>query len=98
MVRSSQLITQNSLEFFYLLRGVKLLWEDFLSKSDMVFYNVIKFSKLIPEGSILVSESGILSKEDLDNIVLNGVRNFLIGEYLMKSEDRVGLLQVLLNA
>ena len=60
--------------------------------------NVIKFSKLIPEGSILVSESGILSKEDLDNIVLNGVRNFLIGEYLMKSEDRVGLLQVLLNA
>ena len=60
--------------------------------------NVIKFSKLIPEGSILVSESGILSKEDLDNIVLNGVQNFLIGEYLMKSEDRVGLLKALLNA
>ena len=54
---------------------------------------------MIPEGSILVGESGILSKEDLDNIVLNiYVQNFLIGEYLMKSEDRVGLLKALLNA
>jgi indole-3-glycerol phosphate synthase len=69
-----------------------------LNTFDVDNNNVVKFSKLIPEGSILVSESGILSKEDLDSIVLKGVTNFLIGEYLMKSEDRVGLLKVLLNA
>ena len=69
-----------------------------LKTFDVDNNNVVKFSKLIPEGSILVSESGILSKEDLDNIVLKGVTNFLIGEYLMKSEDRVGLLKALLNA
>ena len=59
--------------------------------------NVLKFIDLIPNNKLLVSESGILSKEDLDKLNCSGINNFLIGEYLMRSNERVKKLKELLG-
>ena len=59
--------------------------------------NVLKFIDLVPNNKLLVSESGILSKEDLDKLNHSGINNFLIGEYLMKSNERVNKLKELLG-
>jgi indole-3-glycerol phosphate synthase len=43
----------------------------------------------IPEGRVIVSESGINSREDIERLKKRGVHAFLVGEALMKAE-RVG--------
>ncbi len=40
-----------------------------------------------PEGSVIISESGINSKEDIDLLWNNNVDGFLIGERFMKNTD-----------
>ena len=59
--------------------------------------NVLNFIDKIPNNSILISESGISSKDDLDMLVNLGVKNFLIGEYLMVSSNRELALNTLLK-
>ena len=59
--------------------------------------NVLNFLNLIPEDSILVSESGIGSKKDLDTLNNKGINNFLIGEFLMTSNDRISKIKELLE-
>lgn len=44
-------------------------------------------ARLIPEGFIKVSESGISSPEAITELLPYGFRGFLIGEYFMKSEN-----------
>ena len=56
-----------------------------LETFDVDNANVLNFINKIPNNSILISESGISSKDDLDMLVNLGVKNFLIGEYLMVS-------------
>jgi indole-3-glycerol phosphate synthase len=41
----------------------------------------------VPEGRMIVSESGLASREDLGRIARHGVRCFLIGETLMRHAD-----------
>jgi len=43
--------------------------------------------KKLPSGKIVVSESGIDSRENIDRLREAGVRTFLIGETLLKSKD-----------
>tara|TARA_B100000401_G_C52813386_1_gene725230 strand:- start:4126 stop:4917 length:792 start_codon:yes stop_codon:yes gene_type:complete len=44
--------------------------------------------KIFNDDKLLISESGFHSKEDIDKIFnQTGINNFLIGEYLMKSEN-----------
>ena len=40
-----------------------------------------------PEGCTFVAESGLTSRADLDAMAEHGVRNFLIGESLMRHDD-----------
>ena len=50
------------------------------------------------ENKILISESGFHSREDMDKIrETTSINNFLIGEYLMKSNNLQSHIQELLN-
>lgn len=42
----------------------------------------------MPSGTLVVSESGLSERHDLDQMALAGVRCFLIGESLMRTVDR----------
>ena len=68
-----------------------------LETFDVDNANVLNFINKIPNNSILISESGISSKDDLDMLANLGVKNFLIGEYLMKSPNRELALNTLLK-
>jgi indole-3-glycerol phosphate synthase len=50
-----------------------------------------RLAKLIPSGTILISASGILAKDDLEQL-LPFCSNFLIGSALMKSDNMDALL------
>ena len=43
--------------------------------------------KLIPKGKVIVSESGIFTKEDVIFLKNNGIHAMLIGESLMASDN-----------
>ena len=46
-----------------------------------------KLSGMVPEGKILISESGISSVEDMAGLMACGIDTFLIGETFMKAES-----------
>jgi indole-3-glycerol phosphate synthase len=46
-----------------------------------------RLAALIPEGKVLVSESGVSSPESIDRLRKTGARRFLVGESLMKMEE-----------
>lgn len=50
---------------------------------------------LVPEGTILVSESGIAGKDDIKRLQKVGIMAFLVGEFLSRSPDRQRALQSL---
>ena len=50
---------------------------------------------LVPHGTIIVSESGISKKSDVDRIMASGVGAILVGESLVKSSDPSGQLREL---
>lgn len=47
----------------------------------------IRLKKLVDRDQILVTESGILTPEDVEFMLSNGVKNFLIGEMFMRQPD-----------
>ncbi len=46
-----------------------------------------ELAKLIPSDKIIVSESGIKTREDIERLKKAGARAFLVGESLMRSQD-----------
>jgi len=44
-------------------------------------------AELVEDRNVLVSESGIHSRQDLEKLANAGIRAALIGESLMRSED-----------
>ena len=46
-----------------------------------------EMKKQIPEGYLLVSESGLASPADIRRLVIAGIYTFLIGEHFMRSSD-----------
>ncbi len=52
---------------------------------------------LAPQGALLVSESGISSHADCQRLSLSGVRNFLVGESLMRADDVSAATRALLE-
>ena len=46
-----------------------------------------RLAKRIPSGKIIVSESGIHKREDVEKIVEAGARAMLVGESLIRAED-----------
>lgn len=60
--------------------------------------NSVKLRKLVPDDVIFVSESGIEKPEDVKVLKENGTDAVLIGEMLMRSSDKTGLIHELKNA
>ncbi|MXO90322.1 indole-3-glycerol phosphate synthase TrpC [Pontixanthobacter aquaemixtae] len=56
-----------------------------------------RLSKLAPEGTLLVGESGIASHADCNRLAQSGVRCFLVGESLMRQADVETATHALLN-
>jgi len=47
----------------------------------------IELAALIPSGRIVVSESGIEKRDDIERLIEAGIRSFLVGEALMRAGD-----------
>jgi len=58
----------------------------------------IDLASSIPEERIIVSESGINTKEDIDILMKAGIHSFLVGETLMRADDIGRKLRKLLGA
>lgn len=56
-----------------------------------------RLSKLAPADRILVSESGISSRADLESLSAHGVSAFLVGESLMRQQDVAAAARALLG-
>ncbi|WP_461462511.1 indole-3-glycerol phosphate synthase TrpC [Methanobrevibacter sp.] len=59
------------------------------------FNNVIKLRKKVPSEIICISESGVKTKEDIDLLKENNVDGVLIGELLMKSQNKKAMIKYL---
>lgn len=57
-----------------------------------------RLAPLMPEGTLLVSESGISSHVDLLRLSACGARTFLVGESLMRQPDIIAATRALLNS
>lgn len=67
-------------------------------ESFMTDINVtIELIRDIPEGKIVVSESGVSTREDVERLEAAGVKAILVGEALMKSRDIGGKIKELLG-
>ena len=59
--------------------------------------NSIRLRDMVPSDIIFVSESGIMTPDDVKALYENGTDAVLIGEMLMRSSDKVGLIRELKN-
>ncbi|MGB6649517.1 MAG: indole-3-glycerol phosphate synthase TrpC [Bacteroidota bacterium] len=57
----------------------------------------IRLVKHVPDGAVVVSESGISRPEDLQKLMNHGIHAMLIGEYFMRSADPGMALSQLLS-
>ena len=56
-----------------------------------------RLAKMLPPGRLLVSESGINTRADIERLQADGAQAFLIGEAMMREEDIGAKLQELLG-
>jgi indole-3-glycerol phosphate synthase len=47
----------------------------------------VKLAQLAAPGTLLVSESGLSTRADLERLAARGFKGFLVGETLMRSDD-----------
>ncbi|MEL7105486.1 MAG: indole-3-glycerol phosphate synthase TrpC [Pseudomonadota bacterium] len=58
-----------------------------LKTFDVTLDTTRQLSKRVPDGKLLVAESGLTGPEDLADLAGHGARTFLIGEHLMRQTD-----------
>lgn len=57
-----------------------------------------RLASFLTLGQVAVAESGIRSREDIEKLMNAGIRNFLIGESLVRASDARAFLRALLGA
>ncbi|MDT7604594.1 MAG: indole-3-glycerol phosphate synthase [Acidobacteriota bacterium] len=57
----------------------------------------VELARLAAPGALLVSESGLQTRADLDRLAAHGFKGFLIGETLMRAEEPEKLLRALIK-
>ncbi len=73
-----------------------------INNRDLKTFNVnmqtsIRLKSLIPHDILVISESGIASSEDIQNLKSHGISSFLIGESFMKSDKPKNKINELKN-
>jgi indole-3-glycerol phosphate synthase len=58
-----------------------------LDTFEVTLRTTLDLARLVPKGRILVSESGIFDKEDIQMLGRSGIRSVLVGTSLMESKD-----------
>jgi indole-3-glycerol phosphate synthase len=56
----------------------------------------LRLAPLVPSGALVISESGIRSRGDIDRLMAAGIRGILVGEALMRERDVAGKMKELL--
>ncbi|MCP4179921.1 MAG: indole-3-glycerol phosphate synthase TrpC [bacterium] len=59
--------------------------------------NTMSLKEYIPEGKIIVGESGIKSVSSAHKLLGEGCNALLIGEFLMRSDDKISLIKEMKN-
>jgi indole-3-glycerol phosphate synthase len=57
----------------------------------------LRLAPLVPSGALVISESGIRSRRDMERLMAAGIRGFLVGETLMREKDVAGKMRELLD-
>lgn len=68
-----------------------------LKTFDTSIQNSIDMAAVLPKGVVKISESGISSLNDIEELVKHGFEGFLIGEQFMKSQEPAEELKMFLN-
>ncbi len=66
-----------------------------LKTFDVNIHNSIKLRKYVPQDILFVSESGIKTHEDIEELKQNNVNAVLIGETFMRAADKTKALRIL---
>ena len=53
---------------------------------------------LVPAGTVVISESGVKSQDDVRRLVAQGARGVLVGESLMRADDKGQAIRALKGA
>jgi indole-3-glycerol phosphate synthase len=67
-----------------------------LHSFDVTLQTTRDLARYVPEGRMIVSESGLFTPADLADVAAYGARAFLIGESLMRQDDVAGATRALL--
>jgi indole-3-glycerol phosphate synthase len=68
-----------------------------LDTFEVSLSTTLDLARLVPKGRILVSESGIFDKEDIQLLGRSGIRSVLVGTSLMESKDIAGKTRELVD-
>jgi indole-3-glycerol phosphate synthase len=68
-----------------------------LASFDTRLETAMGMAGLLAENETAVAASGISTREDIENNFKAGIFNFLIGESLVRAQDRVGFLKTLIH-
>ena len=68
-----------------------------LATFDTDIRTATNLTRLLQPGEVPVAASGISQREDIEHNLGNGIFNFLIGESIVRSRDRIAFLQKLIN-
>ena len=63
---------------------------------DVDINNSIKIKKMLPKSQLIISESGIYSRDDINDLNEAKIYNFLVGEFFMRKKEPYKAVQDLI--
>ena len=67
-----------------------------LKTFDVDINNSIKIKKMLPKSQLIISESGIYSRDDINDLNEANIYNFLVGEFFMRKKEPYKAVQDLI--